>query len=349
MLDVMAPRDARSLDHGTLEEMRFIAVRAVLDGETQRSVAKRLQVSFQTVCRWMKQYREQGEAGIVSTKAEGPTKKLNERQVGKLRRIIVGKNPRQLNFGTALWTLPIVTDLIQKLFDKILHATTVSRYLHEMGLTPQKPVRIAFQRDDNECRSWMEEEFPAIVREAKRKQAVLLFADETGVSEDHTVARTWGERGKTPTVRVSGARRRTNVISAVSPRGRCWFRCYGGTLNAGRYVEFLMDLLRDIRGPIVLIHDRHPAHKAAIVKRFIHEHADRLTVHELPPYAPHLNPDEHVWSYLKGRFKSCPVMEGDNFYERVEATMNDIAHDKPLVRSFFDHPEVKYVKAALGW
>ena len=217
MIAVMAQRDARSLDHKTLEEMRRVAVRSVLEGETQRSVANRLQVRAPTVCRWMKTFREIGDAGLASTTASGRPPKLSDRQIKSIRRIIVGKNPRQLNFGPALWTLDLVGQLIEGKFDIVLHKVTVARYLHRLGVTPQKPTRRAFQRDDAECKQWMVGVFPGIVREAKRKQATLLFVDETGVHEDHAVGTTWGARGETPVVRVSGSRRdtRTNDPSTV--------------------------------------------------------------------------------------------------------------------------------------
>jgi transposase len=349
MMGVMTKRDARSLDHGTLEEMRRIAVRAVLEGETQRSVAKRLEVGYQSVCKWVAAYREGGDDALAARKAPGPASKLSEREIAKLRRVIVGKNPQQLSFGPALWTLQIIGQLIESMFGKVLHNSTVWRMLHRIGVTPQQPTRQAFQRDDEECRRWMERDFPKVVERAKRKQAVLLFEDETGVHEDHAVGTTWGERGKTPVVRVSGSRRRINVISAISPRGRIWFRCFKGTLTATRYVEFLEALLHDVRGYIVLVHDRHPAHRAAATRRFLRQHANRIEVHELPPYAPDLNPDEHVWSYVKGTFRREPLAQGEDFDNRVEAAMVGIASVPKLVKSFFDHPAVQYVKKALNW
>ena len=349
MMDVMAKRDARSLDHGTLEEMRRMAVRAVLRGETQRAVARRLEVGYQSVCKWCAAYRDGGDEALASRKAPGPEPKLSERQVEQLRRVIVGKNPQQLNFGPALWTLQIIGQLVESKFKVVLHNTTIWRMLHRIGITPQQPTRRAFQRDDEECRQWMECEFPKVVERAKRKQAVLLFADETGVHEDHAVGTTWGERGNTPVVRVSGARRRINVISAISPRGRIWFRCFKGTLTATRYVEFLTALLQDVRGYIVLIQDGHPAHTAAATRRFLRKRANRIEVHQLPAYAPDLNPDEHVWSYVKGTFRSEPIAKGEDFDSRVEATMVGVASVPALVRSFFGHPAVAYVKKALNW
>lgn len=264
-------------------------------------------------------------------------------------RLIIGKDPRQLNFGVALWTLPVVAQLIEKQCGVVLHETTVGRLLRRLGLTPQRPVRRSFLRDEEEIQAWMTKEFPAIVRQAKRRQARLLFADEAGVHEEAVVGRTWGARGETPVVRTTGTRRRVNVISAISPRGRLWFRCFQGTLTAARFIALLQDLRRDVRGKIVLVLDRHPAHRADSVLRYLHEHSRRITVHFLPGYAPELNPDEHVWAFLKGSLRSSPVGFDESMESAVEVTLQAAKENRTIVRKFFDHPDVRYVKDALGW
>ena len=349
MLGLMSKRDARSLDHKASAELRRTAVRLVLEGQTQRAAARAVDVHEMTVSKWMTAYRAKGEALFEARQAPGAAPKLTDRQVAALRRTIVGKNPDQLNFGVRLWTLPVLAQLVEAKFGVVLHATTIMRLLHRIGVTPQKPVRQAFQRDVEEVRTWTTETFPKVVREMQRKQATLLFVDETGVHEDHAVGTTWAAKGRTPVVRVSGVRRRANVISALSPRGRLWFRCYRGTLNATRYVEFLRALLHDIRGPVVLVHDRHPAHRAAAVRRFLRANARRLSIHELPSYAPDLNPDEHVWSQLKGWFRRDPLRKDEEFHGAVKDAMSAIASNRGLVRSFFGHPAVAYVRQALKW
>jgi transposase len=349
MLKVMSRRDARSLSHSTLEEMRRLAVRDVLAGASQKAVAERLDVHHGTVCRWVAMYQDGGDQALAGTVAPGPTPKLTEKQIARLRKIIVGKNPRQLNFGPALWTLDLIGQLIEGEFGIVLHHSTIGRMMHRIGVTPQKPLRRAFQRDEEECRIWMTREFPRIVEEAKRKQSVLLFLDETGVQENHNVGTTWGERGTRPSVAVSGSRRRINAISAISPSGRLWFRCYSGNLTAGRYVEFLTALLSDIRGNVIVVHDRHPAHVAAITRRFLDERRNRITTYLLPAYAPDLNPDEHVWSYLKGTFKSVPMAIDEELHDRVEDSLKDLSDNRDIVKSFFGHPGVAYVRKALKW
>lgn len=343
------PRDARSLDHSTLEEMRRLAVSRVLAGESQQEVARSLQVHRCTAAKWMMAYREDGEKGLESSPATGRTRTLSPRQMARLQRVIVGKNPQQLNFGPALWTLPLVGELIERLFGVVVHKATVGRILHRLGLTPQKPVRRAFKRDEAECRHWATREFPRIVREAKRRQSTLLFLDEAGVHEDGPIGRTWGAKGQTPVIQVTGTRRRVNVISAVSPRGQLWFRCYFGTLTAPRFLAFLKDLRHDFRKPLDVIMDRHPSHEAALVRRWLREQGRRLRVHFLPGYAPDLNPDEHVWTQLKGMFRRDPVHRDEDFIKAVHLSMKEIRDDRRLVKAFFGHPAVAYVREALGW
>ena len=131
--------------------------------------------------------------------------------------------------------------------------------------------------------------------------------------------------------------------------GRLWFRCYQGNLNAALFIEFLEALLHDISKKIVLIIDRHPAHRAASVLRFLRKHEDRLSVHFLPAYAPELNPDEHAWSAVKRLFRTDPLDPDEDIEGAVSAVMRKIKDDRAWVKSFFDHPEVAYVKEALGW
>ena len=84
-MKVMAPRDARSLSHQTLEEMRRLAVKSVLAGDSQKDLAERLQVHPGTVCKWVAMYRAEGDAALMSSKASGPEPKLAPKQIEAVR------------------------------------------------------------------------------------------------------------------------------------------------------------------------------------------------------------------------------------------------------------------------
>lgn len=351
----MTRRELANLSGGTgaerraaLAEIRRKAVRLVVKQKRRPSqVAKLFDVTPQTVSKWLRTAKDGGEKALAPRKASGRPPSLSETELRRLRRTIVGKNPDQLNFGVLLWTLPIIQQLVVRMFDKTLHATTIARYLGQLGLTPQKPLRRSYHRDERAIRRWMADGFARIAADVRRKQAVLLFLDESGVHENAPVGTTWGRRGTRPVVRVTGNRSKVNVISAVAPSGRLWFRCYQGNLNAERFVEFLKALLHDIRGEIVLVMDSHPAHLAEEAQVFYAERVSRLQVELLPKYAPEINPDEHVWGYLKGLFRRNPLKKGEKLAEVVESTMVGISRNKAIVKALFGHPDLAYLKSHL--
>jgi len=135
-----------------------------------------------------------------------------------------------------------------------------------------------------------------------------------------------------------------NAISAVTPRGAFWYDVFTGRLNATRFVECLRGFLRRRRAPVCLVVDRHPAHIAKVVARFIHEQAGRIEMHFLPGYAPELNPDEFVWNHVKKNgVAKKPLKQHESLRARVDADLSAIKKNPRLVRSFFQAPSVAYI------
>lgn len=83
-------------------------------------------------------------------------------------------------------------------------------------------------------------------------------------------------------------------------------------------VRFLQHLLRHIPGKMLIVWDGAPIHRAQVVKDFRAQGgAARLWLELLPGYAPELNPDEGIWSYLK-RFELRNLCCGDLAELRLE-------------------------------
>ena len=76
---------------------------------------------------------------------------------------------------------------------------------------------------------------------------------------------------------------------------------FGGFgIRGADVVEFLKQLLAEIRGYLLVIWDGAPIHRCRAVKEYLAQGASRrLRLEQLPGYAPELNPDEGVWRYLK--------------------------------------------------
>jgi transposase len=342
----MAKQDGRKLDHKTLESYRILAVRRVVeDGEAPSEVMHSLGLCRTTVYRWLRAHQRSGEAGLRMRKAAGPARKLSEKQRQQVRRWIVGKDPRQYGFDFGLWTRQIVAELIEEKFGITLGLTAVGRLLASLEITPQKPLRRAYERDPKAVTEWMEREYPALRARARREGATIFFLDEAGFTSEPGLGRTYGLKGQTPVVATSGQRQKVSAISAITARGGFWSQVYSGMLNAGRFVDFLKDFRRGGRGKVFLVVDGHPSHHAKVVRQYVEKTRGELELHFLPPYAPDLNPDEFVWQYAKtnGAAKK-PLRQGESLKSRVVADLAAIKRSPSLVRTFFSAPSVAYAK-----
>ena len=291
--------DARALDHAMLTELRRRGVAAVQSGEVPRLVAAALGVNLRTLFRWLAQYRRGGWGQLDARKRGGRPPKLDGRALRWIYNTVANKNPQQLKFPFALWTAAMVQALISERFKVPLNHSSVCRLLHQLGLSAQRPLWRAYQQDPNAVRRWLEADYPAIRRQARREGAQIFFADEAGVRSDFHSGTTWGRRGRTPVVSSTGARFGANLISAVSAQGQLRFMLTRGRVTAAVFIEFLRRLLVNAAAPIFLIVDGHPTHRAKSVARFVAEQHGRLALFHLPPYSPELNPDELVWNDLK--------------------------------------------------
>ncbi len=337
--------DGRTLSHEISETIRELEGRRVKEGEAPSSVIKSYGLCRTTIYKWLKAERRGGTAALKARKHPGRKPALAPRQKLQVRGWINGKDPRQYGFDFGLWTRQIVAALIAQKFGVRLGVTAVGRLLAELDITPQKPLRRAYERDPVAIERWKATEFPRLRARAKRDGAKIFFLDEAGVRSDQVLGRTWGLRGQTPEVATSGRRQSVSAISAVNARGEFWYEIYTERLNAVRFVELLKHFMRGRRSPVFLVLDGHPAHIAKVVAEYVQRLVGRLELHFLPGYAPELNPDEFVWNHLKRQGVSkTPLRRDESLRSRVQSDLEHIQSRPPLVRSFFHAPSVAYTR-----
>ena len=341
-------RDGRTLDHGTLETIRKMAVERVREGERPSDVIASYGFHRCTIYRWLTATRGRGRGlhTLAARPATGRPRTLTARQERQVFRWINGKNPWQYGFDFGLWTRQIVCELIAQRFGTRLSLASIGALLARQGLTPQKPLQRAYQRDPDAIDRWQRETYPAIARHAKQTHAEIYFWDESGFRADAVHGKTWGARAHTPVVQVPGQRQSVSAASAVSSKGAFRFATYAGALTGPLFVDLLRRMMRRRRKPLHLILDGLPAHKTLAVKEYVAGLDGKLTVHYLPGYAPDLNPDELVWSHAKRTGNARrPLQKGERLADRITAQLAEMARRPALVRSFFRHPSVAYIAA----
>ena len=224
-------------------------------------------MGFSRACiyNWLAMYRTVGWDALDARKRGGRPRKLKGAMLAWVYRVFVGSDPRHYKFPFALWIRKAIGTLFYRKYHIRLSVNSVGRLLTQLGITPQKPLWRAYQQDPERVRRWVQEEYPALEREAKQLGAEIWFGDESGLRSDYHAGTTWGRKGQTPVVCSTGARYRLNLLSAVNRRGRMRFMIEKGGLNAGVICRFLDRLMAGSSKAVFLILDGHPMHKSGKV------------------------------------------------------------------------------------
>jgi transposase len=340
----MRDNDGRKLDHHTLEVLRMRAVAQVEAGAHPEDVALVLGLHRKTVYGWLAKYREGGRDALRAKPIAGRPPKLPGEQIARLYALIVGRDPRQMSFAFALWTREMVRAVIRRKFGVALSVVSVGRLLRTMGLSPQRPLHRAYEQNPEAVTRWKTEEYPAIRAQAAKEGATIYFADEAGIRSDYHSGTTWAPVGKTPVVHNTGARYSVNMISAVTAQGALRFTVHDGTVNAAVFIDFCKHLLHDTSGPVYLIVDGHPSHRAKATTRFVASTDGRLRLIFLPGYSPELNPDEWVWKNVKhDRIGKTGVTSKHDLKTKATGALHRLQKLPALIRAFFADPHLRYI------
>jgi transposase len=338
-------KDARRLSPAAQEDLRRRAVAAVQAGKTQAEVSTVFQVAPKTVSRWMKAVRDKGNKGLKAGRRgrrPGEQKALTPRQEARLRRAVVGKCPDQLALPGMVWTRPAVRQLIRDWFGIGLSLVTVGKYLRSWGLSPQKPVRRAYEQNPEQVRQWLRVEYPAIAAKARKDNGVILWLDQTGFRSTAVVGTSWAPVGKTPVVAKTGKRFGVNAMIAISNRGELYFTCYTGSFTGPVFLTFCKRLVRHLDRKIHLIVDRHPVHRRVSVRDWLADNVAQIEMHLLPGYAPELNPVEILNADGKHHVAQANPTNQTELLAKVDAHLRRRQNQPGVVKAFFRKPEVRY-------
>ncbi len=280
---------------------RIHALLWLAEGKSVREVAETLDLGEQTVRDWLHAFILQGVASLFYRSSPGRPPRLTGSQRQELKRLI-GAGPEEAGYPSACWTAGMVADLIKLRFKVEYNPHYVCQLLASLGYSFQKARFSADHLSDEEAIVWLEETWPEILRVAKEKQATIFFGDEAGFAQWGSLSYTWAPIGVQPTVKTSGIRRAYRVFGLLDCfKGRLIQRGTEGKLNSASYREFLSWVLRVVEGHLIVIQDNASYHTSGLMEAFYKAHADRLTIYQLPPYSPDLNPIEPLWKQTKKR------------------------------------------------
>jgi transposase len=216
-----------------------------------------------------------------------------------------------------------------------------------VGNTPKKGTRRAWQQDHLEVTKWIHKDYPAIAARAKREKGRIFWGDETGVRSDEGTTVGWSPVGEPVPMAANGRRHQCNVISAIDNIGGLAFQVFRGSFTVPVFLGFLKRLISHGKGrKIFLILDQHPVHKAKAVRHWLDDRKNEIEIFFMPGYSPELNPDEYLNNDLKCQtVRKIPPKDNEHLLSLVRGHLRKRQRQPEIVARFFEPPFVKYAAA----
>ena len=203
-----------------------------------------------------------------------------------------------------------------------------------------------YRQNPQELKEWVEVTYPGIAELASKEDAQIWWLDETGARNSSNYIRGYAPIGVTPTLPIASHHIGTNVISAITNKGKLRYHFYRGKFNQQIYIDFLTRLIKTTHKKPFVIVDNSSTHRGLLAQDWKDKNTALISIFNLPSYAPHLNPVEYLNNNLKRvlLYKGYSINE-DEIEKKAVSIMRSIQSTKKRVESFFDNENVIYAKS----
>jgi len=343
----MQNSDGRHLSIEIQNYLRQRAIQLRKDGNRVKDISAYLGVNPNTVTKWYRQYKQQGNEALCQRdrgRQVGSGRTLSETVETKVKIAIRDEFPDDYEIDSALWTRRAVQALLEQIGGVRMPIRTVGHYLKRWGYSPQRPLKRAYEQDLKAVEHWRKTVYPAIQKRAKAEGAVISWEDESGLRSNDHGGRGYAPIGHTPEIRLSQKQRvRVNFVATLTNQGTVRFMSYTGKFTGPVYIEFLERLIRTSERKLFLIADCHPVHRRKLVKQWFKEHSDRIEPFFLPTYSPELNPVEYLNNDVKQQVhEKAPTRDVCQLRQRVISSLRKLQKLPARVSNYFRHPKIAY-------
>ncbi len=285
---------------GNLRAVRRLSVLIMIGGRMALgTILSVWNVSQQTVYNWLKDFLIYSWDSLECQKASGRPSRMTKSQKRDLSKWIEA-GPEACGYQTGCWTSVLIQDLIYQKFHVLYNRFYVCELLRNLGFSFQKARFVSDHLDEATRQRWMKKEFPKILRQAQQLGAPVYFGDEASFALWGSLSYTWARKGQQPHVKTSGLRKGYKVFGAIDLfSGHLVYRGIQERFQSDSYQSFLLQLLAQTSGKIILIQDGARYHTSKSTRDFFAQHTDRLIVYQLPSYSPDYNPIEYLWKKVR--------------------------------------------------
>ena len=197
----------------------FKLVKALLmlaEGKSLKVIAAFVHVSERQVLNWLHLFMLERFSWLKSHhySGRGRKSKLSKEEKKKLYNFICD-GPEKCGFECGIWTSAMIAELVFREFNVIYSPRYLCHLLQKIGLSYQKAGFESDHLDEEKRRIWREVTWPAILKQAEEKKAVILFGDEVSFAQWGSLSKTWAPRGVQPKIKTTGKRKGLKMFGVI--------------------------------------------------------------------------------------------------------------------------------------
>jgi transposase len=313
-------QQAYQQDHVSLVRRISVLLEYVVHQTPVTVLSTRWGVSPACIYGWLKAFLLEGMASVAYRRHRGGRQaKLTKAQKKQLCKWI-DAGPEAAGFETACWNSVLIQTVIKREFGVEYNRYYVCELLRNLGYSFQKARFVSDHLDEARRQAWLAEEWPRILKQAKRRRALILFGDEVSFPQWGSLSYTWARQGQQPTVKTTGKRKGYKVLGFIEYfSGRLFYHGQDGRFDSASYQVFVQQVMAETHQHLFLIQDGAKYHTSKSTSEFFTQHQDRITVCQLPSYSPDYNPIEYLWRKTKKQATHNKYFE---HYEQLVAAVN---------------------------
>ncbi len=284
-----------------------------------------------SVKRWLSDFRKRRLSSIFTGhKGNGNASKLTKAQREEIGTVLSHK-PSEFGIPKEFWDVPKLKDYVLANFGVIYESDRSYHFLLEFGnLSFKVPDKFRVERNETLIKARMKEVYQEIEPYLSDSNWEVFCSDETRLMFQAVIRRAWLQKGAKTVVKVENKDEHQNYLGFLNQKT---FKCHVLPIAYGRAKEIVKATTKFLKlypgKRIVIVWDNATHHKGKLFIKALQRGGPLQRVHliALPPYAPDVNPIEHIWDFAKDKLANHQDQDfGVTRKKFMRLTNNQIFH-----------------------
>lgn len=272
-------------------------------GRPVKDIALILMRKEDTIRQWLNDFNQRGISTIFH-KYEGNTNasKLTLEQRKEIEKTLKSP-PSNKGLPKQFWDVPTIREYIRGEFGIVYESSRSYHFLLKFqGLSFKLPLAFDFKRDKEQINQRLKEIHLELPKYLNNNDWEVLTADEARITWEAETRRAWLKKNEKTVIRVHRSNEYQNYFGVLNLKSKKSQTIRLAWQNSDEIIRALKELSSSYPDKkICLVWDNARWHKSKKLRQELTKGNSLEHIHliNFPPYAPDVNPEEHVWRFGK--------------------------------------------------